>query len=179
MNSASEKEDDDSLDSGSRKVAAIETTYNIHPTCVFEKLCNRSNQVKYAKLKDEHISLQKIYNKLKDEQTSLQEIHNDLVHSYYKILSDLNHYKGQHSVQVSSLRGYENLSALVANSAGRLLFAKMDPSVVAKVVCYIFKTKKFCCEQVSDVLLYIRLTMDVLLLKGCHINLFLQFPKRL
>ena len=58
LNSASENEDDDSLDSGSRKVAAIETTH---------------------------------------ENTSLQEIHNDLVCSYYKILSDLSHYKGQHS----------------------------------------------------------------------------------
>ena len=179
LNSASENEDDDSLDSGSRKVAAIETTHNIHPTFVFEKLCNRSDQVKYDKLKDEHISLQEIHNKLKDEQTSLQEIYNDLVRSYYKISSDLNHYKGQHSVQVSSLRGYEDSSALAANSARRLFLAKMDPSFVAKVVSYIFKTKKFCCEQVSDVLLYIRLTMDVLLQKGCHLNLFLHFPKRL
>ena len=89
LNSASENEDDDSLDSGSRKVAAIETTHNIHPTFVFEKLCNRSDQVKYDKLKDEHISLQEIHNKLKDEHTSLQEIHNDLVRSYYKISSDI------------------------------------------------------------------------------------------
>ena len=180
LKSASENEDDDSLDSGSRKVAAIETTINIHhPTFVFEKLCNRSDQVKYDKLKDEHISLQEIHNKLKDEHTSLQEIHNDLVRSYYKISSDLNHYKGQHSVQVSSLHGYEDSSALAANSAQHLFLAKIDSSVLAKVVSYIFKTKKFCCEQVSDVLLYIRLTMDVLLLKGCHLNLFLHFPKRL
>jgi len=135
LNSASENEDDDSLDSGSRKVAAIETTINIHhPTFVFEKLCNRSDQVKYDKLKDEHISLQEIHNKLKDEHT-------------YKISSDLNHYKGQHSVQVSSLRGYEDSCALAANSARRLFLAKMDSSV-AKMVSYIFKTKKFCCEQV-------------------------------
>ena len=51
LNSASENEDDDSLDSGSIKVTAIETTHNIHPTFVFEKLCNRSDQVKYDKLK--------------------------------------------------------------------------------------------------------------------------------
>jgi hypothetical protein len=179
LNSASKNEDDDSLDSGSRKVSAIETTHNIHPTFVFEKLCNRSDQVKYDKLKDEPISLQEIHNKLKDEHTSLQEIHNDLVRSYYKISSDLNHYKGQHSVQVSSLRGYEDSSAFAVNSARRLFLAKMDPSVVAKVVSYIFKTKKFCCEQVSDVLPYIRLTMDVFLLKRCHLNLFLHFPKGL
>ena len=36
LNSASENEDDDSLDSGSRKVAAIETTHNIHPTFVLK-----------------------------------------------------------------------------------------------------------------------------------------------
>ena len=142
LNSASENEDDDSLDSGSRKVAAIETTINIHhPTFVFEKLCNRSDQVKYDKLKDEHISLQEIHNKLKDEHTSLQEIHNDLVRSYYKISSDLNHYKGQHSVQVSSLRGYEDSSALAEKKAQCLFLAKMDPSVVAKVISYFFKTK--------------------------------------
>ena len=49
VNFASENEDDDSLDSGSRKVAAIETTHNIHTTFVFENLCNRSDQVKYDK----------------------------------------------------------------------------------------------------------------------------------
>jgi len=76
--------------------------------------------VKYYKLKDEHINLQEIHNKLKDEHTSLQDSRSDLVCSYCKISSDLNHYKGQHSVQVSSLRGYEDSSALAANSASRL-----------------------------------------------------------
>ena len=121
LNSASENEDDDSFDSGSRKAPAIETTHNIHPTfVVFEKLYNWSDQVKYDKLKDEHISLQEIHNKRIDEHTSLQESHNDLVRSYYKISSDLNHYKWQHSVQVSSLCGYEDSSALAAISARRL-----------------------------------------------------------
>ena len=46
-------------------------------------------------------------------------------------------YKGQHSVQISSLRGYEDSSALAANSARRFLLVKMDSSVVAKVVSYI------------------------------------------
>ena len=119
------------------------------------------------------------YDKLKDEHTSLQEIHNDLVFSYYKISSDLNHYKGQHSVQVSSLRGYEDSCALAANSARRLFLAKMDPSVVAKVVSYIFKTKKFCCEQVSDVLLYIRLTiMDVFVTVRMSLKPIFAFSKK-
>ena len=66
LNSASENEDDDSLDSGSIKVAAIETTHNIHPTFVFEKLCNRNDQVKYEKLKDGKSCLLHFIKKLKN-----------------------------------------------------------------------------------------------------------------
>jgi hypothetical protein len=54
----------------------------------------------------------------------------------------------------------------------------MDASVVTKVVSYIFKTKKFCCEQVSDVLLYIRLTiMDVFVTVRMSLKPIFAFPK--
>ena len=50
-----------------------------------------------------------------------------LAKGYYQLVNELNHYKGRNSVQI----------------------AKIEPSIVTKVMTFFFNTKKFCCEHVS------------------------------
>ena len=47
------------------------------------------------------------------------------------------------------MRGYQESAISAALSERRSRVAKIDPSTVTKVVSFIFKTKKFCCEHVS------------------------------
>ena len=49
----------------------------------------------------------------------------------------------------SSMRGYQESSISAALSERRSRLAKIEPSIVTKVVSFIFKTKKFCFEHVS------------------------------
>ena len=62
-----------------------------------------------------------------------------------QMVQKLNHYKGRNS----SIQGYQESSISAALSERHSRLAKIEPSIVTKVVSFIFKTKKFCCEHVS------------------------------
>ena len=80
---------------------------------------------------------------------NLRGKHFALAKGYYQLVNELNHYKGRNSVQNSSIRGYQDSSISAALSECRFRLAKTEPSIVTKVVSFVFKTKKFCCEHVS------------------------------
>ena len=79
----------------------------------------------------------------------LREKHFALAKGYYQLINELNLYKGRHSVQNSSIRGYQDSSISEALSERRSRLTKIEPSIVTKAVSFILKTKKFCCEHVS------------------------------
>ena len=80
---------------------------------------------------------------------NLREKHFALAKGYYQLINELNHYKGRNLVRNSSIQGYQDSSISAAFSERRSCLAKIEPSIVTKVVSFIFKTKKFCCEHVS------------------------------
>ena len=92
----------------------------------YHKFSNRMDQQVHDKLREKHFALSK---------------------GYFQLVNELNHYKGCNSVQNSSIRGYQDSSISAALSERRSRLAKIEPSIVTKVVSFIFKTKKFCCEQ--------------------------------
>ena len=94
----------------------------------YHKFSNRTDQQEHDKLREKHFALAK---------------------GYYQLVNELNHYKGRNSVQNSSIQGYQDSSISAALSERRSRLAKIEPSIVTKVVSFIFKTKKFCCEHES------------------------------
>jgi hypothetical protein len=77
---------------------------------------------------------------------NLREKHFALAKGYYQLINELNHYKGRNSVQNSSIRGYQDSSISAALSERRSRLAKIEPSIVTKVVSFI-------CFQDQEVLL--------------------------
>ena len=76
----------------------------------------------------------------------LRKKHFALAKGFYQLVNELNHYKGRNSVQNSSIRGYQDSSISAALSERRSRLAKIEPSIVTKVVSFI-------CFQDQEVLL--------------------------
>ena len=116
------------------KMAPVDDTINknsrmqMDDMVPYHKFSNRMDQQVHDKLREKHFALAK---------------------GYYQLVNELNHYKGRNSVQNSSIRGYQDSSISAALSERRSRLAKIEPSIVTKVVSFIFKTKKFCCEHIS------------------------------
>ena len=89
------------------------------------KFSNRTDQQLHEKLREKHFALAK---------------------GYYQLINELNHYKGRNSVQNSSIQGYQDSSISAALSERRCRLAKIEPSIVTKVVSFI-------CFQDQEVLL--------------------------
>ena len=118
-----------------QKIAPVDHTINNNPQMKiddmvsYHKFSNRTDQQVHEKLRKK-IALAK---------------------GYSQLVNELNHYNGRNSVQNSSIRGYQesSVSAALSEHCSRLVAAKIQPSIVTKVVSFTFKTKKFCCEHVS------------------------------
>ena len=133
----SDTESDDDVSSSvvaARKMAPDDNIINIYS---WMQMDNMVPNHKFSNCPD-----QQVHDKLREK-------HFALAKGYYQLVNELNHYKGRNSVQNSSIRGYQDSSISAALSERRSRLAKIEPSIVTKVVSFIFKTKKFCCEHVS------------------------------
>ena len=91
----------------------------------YHKFSNHTDQLVHEKLREKNFALAK---------------------GYYQLVNELNHYKGRNSVQNSSIQGYQDSSISAALSERRSRLAKIEPSIVTKVVSFI-------CFQDQEVLL--------------------------
>ena len=119
-----------------RKMAPVNDDINnsrmqMDDMVLYHKFSNRTDQQVHDKLREKHFALAK---------------------GYYQLVNELNHYKGRNSVQNSSIQGYQDSSISAALSERRSRLAKIEPIHQLSqrlLVLFAFKTKKFCCEQVS------------------------------
>ena len=117
-----------------RKMSPVDNTINnsrmqMDIMVPYHKFSNRIDQQVYDKLREKHFALAK---------------------GFYPLVNELNHYKGRNSVQNSSILGNQQEFSISAALSERCsCLAEIEPSIVTKVVSFIFKTKKFCCEHVS------------------------------
>jgi len=129
-------ESDDDLSSSvvaTRKMAPVDnTTINnnsrmqMDDMVPYHKFSYRTHQQVHDKVREKHFALAK---------------------GHYQLVNELNHYKGLNLVQNSSIQGYQesSISAALTERPSRL--AKIEPSIVTKVVSFSSRPRSFAVNM--------------------------------